>query len=277
LVEPSTELADHFGFTAPELLTVPADDGFELPATLHKPKDFDPGKRYPVVVNVYGGPASPRVRNRYSGSLSTQFLLQEGFLVFTVDPRTSTAMGKPTTKGLLEDFYGEKETADVVAGVRWLKEQPYVDGDRVGITGWSGGGSTTVSAMTRSKEFRAGIAGAGVYDWRLYDTVYTERYMKHPRDNENYGNSLAGLAGDLHGRLLLIHGSYDDNVHAQNTWRLVDELIDAGIVFDLMIYPMRKHGVGDRKGRLHLDKLRMEFWRRELGEPLGVADVSPSG
>ena len=267
LVEPDTKFADHFGFVTPEVLTVKADDGFELPATLYKPKDFDPSKRYPVIVNVYGGPAAPRVRNAYSGNFATQLLLQEGFLVYTADPRTSTAMGKPTTRGLVKEFYGEREANDLLAAVRWLKTQPFVDGDRVGITGWSGGGTTTVLAMTQSKEFRAGIAGAGVYDWHLYDTIYTERYMKHPQNNEEgyKKTSLVQAGKNLHGRLMLIHGSGDDNVHPQNTWQLVDELIEAGIVFDLMIYPMRPHGVRDRPGRKHLDMVRMEFWKRELG------------
>jgi dipeptidyl-peptidase 4 len=267
LFEQPTRVADHFGFTQPELMTVKAPDGFELPALMQRPKSFDPEKRYPAIVNVYGGPAAPRVRNRWTGGLLDHLLNAEGYVVFTIDPRTSTAMGKPTTKLLLRDFYGEREAADIVAGVRWLKAQPWVDPERVGVTGWSGGGSTTLSVMTRSKEFRAGIAGAGVYDYRLYDTIYTERYMKHPEENpKGYEQTaLASRAADLHGRLLLIHGSYDDNVHPQNTWRLVDELVKAGIVFDLAIYPMQKHGFTSEKAKLHLSKTRLDFWKRELG------------
>jgi dipeptidyl-peptidase-4 len=268
LMDPSRALADHFEFSQPELVTTKADDGFELTAMVMKPAGFDASKRYPVIVNVYGGPAAPRVRNRWQGSLFDQLLCAEGYLLFTIDPRTSTAMGKPTTRLLLRDFYGEKEAADIVAGVRWLKTQPGVDPERVGVTGWSGGGSTTLSVMTRSREFRAGIAGAGVYDYRLYDTIYTERYMKHPEDNvEGYEHTaLASRAKDLHGRLMLIHGSYDDNVHPQNTWRLVDELVKNGRVFDLVIYPMQKHGFRGDEARLHLSKARLEFWQRELSE-----------
>ncbi|MDA8019442.1 MAG: S9 family peptidase [Thermoanaerobaculia bacterium] len=273
LIEPSREIADHFGFSKPELITVQAEDGFELPAIVLKPHDFDPQQVYPAVVNIYGGPASPVVRNRWYGSLYDHLLTAEGFLLFYVDPRTSTAMGKPTTRLLLRDFYSDRETNDIVAGVRWLKTLDYVDADRVGITGWSGGGTTTVAAMSRTKEFRAGIAGAGVYNWFLYDTIYTERYMKHPDDNaEGYEkNDLVETVGNLHGRLLLLHGTYDDNVHPQNTWQLVDELIESGIVFDLGVYPMRKHGFRDDEARLHRDKTRFEFWQRELGpdsEPL---------
>ncbi len=265
--ETSDEVATHFGFSPTELITVKADDGFELSATIQRPMDFDASKRYPVIVNVYGGPASPRVRNRWAGSLSDQLLCQEGYLLFTIDPRTSTLMGKPTTRLLLRNFYGEKEAADIVAGVRWLKTQPYVDPERVGVTGWSGGGSTTLSVMTRSEEFRAGIAGAGVYDYRLYDTIYTERFMKLPEDNvEGYkGAEWVSRVDKLHGRVLLIHGTYDDNVHPQNTWRLVDALEKAGVVFDLAMYPMQKHGFRGEEVRLHLDKTRIEFWKRELG------------
>ncbi|MCG8460642.1 MAG: S9 family peptidase, partial [Holophagales bacterium] len=277
LIEPSHELAQHFEFPRPELLTVKAADGTELSALLAKPKGFEPSKRYPAIVRIYGGPAAPVVSNRWRGSLFEQLLLQEGYVLFSVDPRTSTARGKSVTRGLLKDFYGERETADLLDGVKWLKEQPFVDGERIGITGWSGGGTTTVAAMTRSREFRAGVAGAGVYDWHLYDTIYTERYMKHPeRNKEGYGNNnLVEKAGDLHGRLMLIHGTYDDNVHLQNTWNLVDSLIDAGIVFDLVIYPMRKHGFRDDESRLHRDKTLLDFWSRELGGSDGGAGSGP--
>jgi len=124
----------------------------------------------------------------------------------------------------------------------------------------------TLLAMTSSKEFRAGVAVAAVTDWHYYDTIWAEAFMKRPQDNpEGYeATSHAKRAKDLHGRLLLVHGTYDDNVHPQNAWHFADELIDAGITFDMMIYPMRKHGIRDDEAQKHLYRTMLEFWEREL-------------
>jgi dipeptidyl-peptidase-4 len=147
-----------------------------------------------------------------------------------------------------------------------LKKQPFVDKDRVGIWGHSGGGMYTLLAMTRSQEFKAGIAVAPVTDWLYYDTRYTEFAMKTPRENpEGYEHtSLVKRAAALHGRLLLIHGTYDDNVHIQNSWAFADELIRHNIQFDLMIYPMRKHGISDTPAKIHMYTRMLEFWMENL-------------
>jgi len=266
LIEPSSVIHERFGLGRPTLTVVKTSEGYELPASVLLPKGFEEGRRYPAVVSVYGGPAAPVVRNAWAGRLADHLLATNGFVVFKIDPRTSTRAGKSITRGVVRRFYGDAEIADILAGVRWLKSQSYVDPDRVGIQGWSGGGTTTVMAMTRSTEFRAGIAGAGVYDWRLYDTIYTERYMKRPKDNpEGYAEvSPVSRAKDLHGALLLLHGTADDNVHAQNSWRLAEALVQADIPFEFMPYVMRKHGLGDKAARRHSDRLRLRFWLREL-------------
>lgn len=268
LVPPNREVADRFGFGTPELVEFEAEDGYKLWASVLRPQRFEPDHRYPAIVSVYGGPAAPRIWDSWSGNPTTHLLAEEGYVVFTVDPRTSTAISKTLVNLALLHGYSDLEASDILAGVRWLKSQPYVDPERVGVTGWSGGGTTTLLLMTTSKEFRAGIAGAPVTDWHYYDTIYTEAFMKRPIDNpEGYESTSHVLrAKDLHGRLMLIHGTYDDNVNPQNTWAMANELIENGILFDMMIYPMRKHGFRDRPAREHVLRKQMEFWERYLKE-----------
>ena len=142
----------------------------------------------------------------------------------------------------------------------------HIDGDRFGVWGWSGGGSFTLYSMTSTKEFKAGISVAPVTDWHYYDTKWAEFAMKRPQDNpEGYKlTSIARNAKNLHGRLLLVHGTYDDNVHPQNAWHFIEELIQHNIQFDMMFYPMRKHGIADRAARIHLYNKMLEFWREHL-------------
>jgi dipeptidyl-peptidase-4 len=250
----------------PELMTIPADDGFPLPAQMLKPKDFNLEKRYPVIIYVYGGPSAPRVSNSWqSSNYFGQVLLREGYLFMQVDNRSATAISKKLEAVVVKELYGDNELRDLLAAVKWLKSQPYVDPDRVGIWGASGGGCYTLLAMTRSKEFKAGISMAGVTHFHYIDSG-VEYVMKLPQDNpEGYEKTaLVNYAKDLHGRLLLVHGTYDDNVHIQNTWHFVDELIKAGKMFDMMIYPMRKHGFRDNPARIHLRKTMIEFWKKNL-------------
>ncbi len=261
------ELLSGFDIQYPEVLTVPAKDEFLMPAQISKPKDFDPGKKYPVILHVYGGPAAPTVNNRWSSALYfDQILLRSGFLVMRVDGRSATGISKHLEALVLRELMGEGELNDLVAAVGWLKSQPFVDPDRIGIWGWSGGGTFTLLAMTRSKEFKAGISVAPVTDQHYYDTKFSEAYMKTPGANpEGYEKtSLVRTAKDLHGRLLLVHGTYDDNVHPQNSWHFIDELIEAGKSFDMMFYPKRKHGISDRPARRHLYKKMLEFWKTYL-------------
>ncbi len=266
LAEPRPELLAKYDMQYPELMTIPAEDGFPLPAQMLKPKDFNPEKRYPVIIYVYGGPSAPSVSNSWqSSNYFGQILLREGYLFVQVDNRSATAISKKLEAVVVKELYGDNELQDLLAAVKWLKSQPYVDPGRIGIWGASGGGCYTLLAMTRSKEFKAGISVAGVTHFQYTDSG-VEYVMKLPQDNpEGYEKTaLVNYAKDLHGRLLLIHGTYDDNVHIQSTWHFVDELIKAGKMFDMMIYPMRKHGFRDNPARIHLRKTMIEFWKKNL-------------
>jgi dipeptidyl-peptidase-4 len=264
------EIAERFDLLQWELFTVNARDGFEMPAMMLKPRFFDPNTKYPVLTYVYGGPSAPTVSNSWQGrsrGYYHQLLADSGVIVFMVDNRSAAGKSKIDANTIVNQLYGPVELNDLLDGIAWLKAQPYVDPDRVGVWGWSGGGTMTLQSMTSSGEFAAGAAVAPVTDWHYYDTIYTERYMKRPQDNEEgyESTSHAKRAADLQGRLLLVHGTYDDNVHPQNSWAFSDELIEAGITFDMMIYPMRKHGISDDAAQLHVYKSMYEFWQRNLG------------
>ena len=237
-----------------------------MPARLLRPKGFRPDRRYPVIIYVYGGPSAPSVWNTWTGNLlSDQLYLAEGFVLLTVDNRAATGISKKLENTIVNGAL-EPETADLLDAVRWLKRQPWVDPGRVGVWGWSGGGTMTLSLMTRSKELKAGISGAPVTDWRYYDAKWAEALVGMPDENpEGYARaSLVKRAGELHGRLLLVHGTYDDNVHPQNTQAFADALVQSGKLFEQMIYPMRKHGVSDLPGAMHLQRTMLDFWKRNL-------------
>lgn len=266
LALPRPELIARFDVQYPELLTISTADGFAMPARLLKPKEFRPDRRYPVIIYIYGGPSAPSVSNAWPGNLLLdQLYLAEGFVLLTVDNRAATGISKRLENTIAKRAF-EPETADLLDAVRWLKRQPWVDADRVGVWGWSGGGTMTLSLLTRSKEFKAGISVAPVTDWRYYDTKWAEALVGMPAENpEGYERaSLIRRAGELHGRLLLVHGTYDDNVHPQNTQAFADALIQSGKLFEQMIYPMRKHGIGDRPATLHLQRTMLDFWKRNL-------------
>ena len=260
------------GMRYPSFFRIPARDGFMLPAQISTPAGFDSTKKYPVVVYVYGGPASPSVSDEWNSNgwaesvYFDEILLRAGYMVFSVDNRSSASVGKVFEKAIRGQMYGDAELNDLIDAVHWLKSRPYVDTSRVGIWGWSGGATYTLLAMTRSSEFRAGIAVAPVTDWRYYDAKWAELPMKRPEDNPaGYAKtSLVSRARDLHGRLLMVHGTDDDNVHPQNSQAFMNELIKAGILFDVMVYPMRKHTIEDPPARKHLFRTMMEFWKRNL-------------
>ncbi|GAB4372322.1 MAG: S9 family peptidase [Calditrichia bacterium] len=267
IATPDLGILHQFELQFPEIFTIAARDGFPLPACLLKPADFRSEKRYPVIVYVYGGPAAPTVTDSWSYHLYfDNILVNNGYLVFSVDNRSASAIAKKYTNLVAGEVMGDVELNDFLDGIRWLKSQTFVDSQRVGVWGWSGGGMHTLLAMTRSREFKAGIAVAAVSDWQYYDTRYTEFGMKTPQSNpDGYEKtSLVNRAQDLHGRLLLVHGTYDDNVHIQNTWAFANQLIKHNIMFDMMIYPMRKHGIGDNPARIHLYHTMLEFWKRNL-------------
>jgi dipeptidyl-peptidase 4 len=231
-----------------ELLQVKTRDGFVMEAMMIKPPDFDPGKKYPVLEFTYSGPHAPQVRNAWGATtyMWHQLMAQKGYVIWVCDNRTASGKGLESTWPVYQNF-GELELRDLEDGLTWLKSQPYIDGSRIGIWGWSYGGFMTSYALTHSKSFKIGIAGGTVADWRNYDSIYTERYMKTPQNNpEGYKKSSPVTAAkDLSGKLLLIHGAIDDNVHASNTMQFVYELQKAGKQFQLMLYPKSRHGVTD--------------------------------
>ena len=270
ITESATQIPERFDLQRWEMMTVKARDGYLLPAMMLKPRFFYKEKQYPAVVYVYGGPSAPTVVNAWGGNARSMYhrlLAEQDVVVFYVDNRSAAGRSKIDANTIVRQLMGPVEINDLLDGIEWLKSQSYIDNDRVGIWGWSGGGAMTLQAMTSSEEFAAGIAVAPVSDWHYYDTIYTERYMKRPQDNEEgyESTSHAKRAANLHGRLLLVHGTYDDNVHTQNSWRFADELIEAGITLDMMIYPMRKHGIEDDAAQLHVYRTMYEFWQRNFG------------
>ena len=268
IAEPRSELLAELELQTPELFTIPTKDGFSMPAQILKPKNFSPIKKYPLIFHIYGGPSAPTVFDRWQGSslFFDNMLLERGYIVVRFDHRSATAISKELENRLTMMMSGPIEIADIVDGIHWLKSQAYVDPNRVGIWGWSGGGSFTLNSMNNTQEFKAGISVAPVTDWHYYDTKWAEFAMKRPEDNpDGYEKtSFVKTAKNLHGRLLLVHGTYDDNVHPQNSWHFVDELVKANIMFDMMFYPMRKHGISDDPARIHLYNKMLEFWEEFL-------------
>ena len=195
-----------------------------------------------------------------------EFLAQEGFLVVCVDPRGTAARGEAFRKVTYLQL-GRYESDDMVETARYLARQPYVDGSNIGIHGWSYGGFMVALSMSKGGElFKAGISVAPVTSWRFYDTIYTERYMRTPRENpEGYDdNSPLFHAGKVKGRMLLVHGSADDNVHAQNTMEYAEALVQADVQFDMAIYTNRNHGIRGGNTTMHLYKMKTDFLKREL-------------
>jgi dipeptidyl-peptidase-4 len=260
------ELLEPYEVKFPELLTIPSDDGFPMPAAILKPKNFSAARKYPVVMFIYGGPSAPQVVDAWQGDiLWNQLLLEAGYVVVKVDNRSATGISKKLENTVVSRL-GEAETPDLVAAARWLKKESWVDPARVGVWGWSYGGYMTLNLMTRSQEFKAGIAVAPGVDWRYYDTKWTEGAMRTPQENpKGYeSTSLIPLAKQLHGRVLIVFGTYDDNVHPYNEFAFIDALIAAGKKFDMMAYPMRKHGISDGAAQLHLYRLMLDFWKSNL-------------
>ncbi len=267
LAGPRPGLLTPFALRYPAFFTIRARDGFPMPAQILMPEHVVPGKKYPVIMYVYSGPSAPVVLDLWQREIYWEnLLLQNGYIVFRCDNRSATGISKTLETSGARRLEGLAELRDIVDAVRWMKLQPFVDSSRVGIWGWSGGGTCTLLGMTRSAEFKAGIAVAGVTDFRFYDTKWAEQYMKTEDGNrEGYeAVSLLKYAKDLHGKLLLVHGTYDDNVHIQNAWRFADELILSNRLFEMMIYPMRMHGIADGPARVHLYSTMLDFWRRNL-------------
>jgi dipeptidyl-peptidase-4 len=262
VAENKVEALKQYKLGATELLQVKTRDGFEMEAMMIKPPDFDAKKKYPVLEFTYSGPHAPQVRNTWGGAsyMWHQMMAQKGYIIWILDNRTASGKGAESEWQVYKNF-GELELRDLEDGISWLKSQPYVDGSRIGLWGWSYGGFMTSYALTHSQSFKMGISGGTVSDWRNYDSIYTERYMQTPQNNlEGYKKSSpVTSAKDLHGKLLLIHGAIDDNVHVQNTVQFVYELQKAGKQVQLMLYPKSRHGVTDPVLVKHLRQMMTDY------------------
>jgi dipeptidyl-peptidase-4 len=258
----------------PEFVQIKARDGFPLDALLIKPPDFDPARRYPVYQFTYAGPGAAQVRNRWGSSeyLFHQLLAQHGVVVWVLDNRSASGRGAQSQWPVYGRL-GELELQDLEDGVSWLKQQTFVDASRMILSGWSYGGFMTAYALTHSTSWAAGIVGAPVTDWRDYDSIYTERLMKLPANNEDGYRRTAPrfAASQLHGRMLLVHGTMDDNVHMQNSVQFAYELQRAGKSFDLMVYPRSRHSFNDPRLTTHLRKLMFDFVMKTVGTAGGTA------
>ncbi len=244
-----------YGYAKTEFLTVPTASGQNLNAWMIKPNDFDPNKVYPLFIYVYGGPESQNVTDSWGRRGAWfQMLVQQGYIIACVDNRGTNGRGEEFRKATYLTL-GKLETIDQVEAAQWFGSQNYIDAQRIGIFGWSYGGFMTSLCMTKGKgTYKMGIAVAPVTNWRYYDTIYTERFMRTPQENpEGYDqNSPIHFARGLQGRFLLIHGSADDNVHYQNSMDFVEALVQAEKQFDMQFYPNKNHGIRGGNTSIHL-------------------------
>jgi dipeptidyl-peptidase 4 len=265
--ENKVDVLKEYRLGRPEFLKIKTRDGFEMEAMRILPPDFDPNKKYPVFSYTYGGPHAPQVRNQWTGAraLWHQMLAQRGYIIWVCDNRTASGKGAEATWNVYQRM-GQTEVPDLEDGFNYLKSLPYVDGSRLGMWGWSYGGYMTSYFMTHSKTLKMGIAGGLVGDWALYDSIYTERYMRTPQNNpDGYRKgSVIANAANLNGRLLIIHGAIDDNVHQQNAIKFIHELQKAGKQFELMTYPTQRHGVADPFQQKHMYQMMTDFIERNL-------------
>jgi len=265
LDEPANPAAD-YAMPAVELGSFRGADGTLFYTKLLKPADFDPAKRYPVVVSVYGGPHAQVVRNAWAPPSVDAVLAAKGILVWSMDNRGSWGRGHAFETPVLRNL-GTLELKDQLEGIAELKKRPFVDGSRIGIHGWSYGGTMALVAATHAGDvFRAAAAGAPVTDWKFYDSIYTERYMKLPGENaEGYkAASLLSAAGKLGTKLLILHGTSDDNVHMQNTMVFIDELTKAKKDYGFVPLPRQKHGPRDPAARYYAFKRIAELFEETL-------------
>ncbi|WP_353124891.1 S9 family peptidase [Parapedobacter pyrenivorans] len=257
---------DDYNYAKTELISIPTPDGYQLPATITWPTDFDETKPYPVIFSIYGGPDAGSVRNTWKG-ISNQHWANEGIIQISVDHRASGHFGKEGV-ALMHRNLGHWEMVDYITAAKWLKSKPWVAKDKLLITGHSYGGYITCLALTKGAAyFDFGIAGAPVTSWDLYDTHYTERFMDTPQDNpDGYKRgSVLTYVDQYKGVLRILHGDMDDNVHMQNTIQLVDALTNGDKPFELMIYPGSRHGFSQEKSNYDR-KERFRFYYQYLLE-----------
>ena len=249
-----------------EFFTIPTEDGFNLPAYWKLPSDFDADKKYGVLFTVYGGPNYRAIENEYINP-NPNFITENGIIQFVVDHRGSGQFGKEGLDYMHQNL-GKWDLDDYISAVKWLKEKDFIDTTKIGITGGSYGGYMAALALTRGADyFTAGVSSFPVTDFRLYDNIYTERYMdtyEQNPDGYDYGSAM-NHADQLKGKLYIIHGTMDDNVHMQNTLQLIDKLQELNKNFDLMIYPKGRHGWGPPKWYHYMRETR-EFIIEHLGQ-----------
>jgi dipeptidyl-peptidase-4 len=250
-----------------QMLSIDSNYG-KLDAFMIRPPDFDPARKYPVIAYVYGGPESPTTANAFGNArgLYHQLLARRGFIVFSIDGPASQIDNDAHAR-LLYHNLGPGSLLGQEIGVNYLRSLPYVDASRIGIWGWSFGGYEAAYALTHSTLFKAGAAGAPVTDWRLYDSIYTERYMGAPQDDSRAydTSSVVKAAADLHGDLLISHGTSDDNVHMANSMALLQAFIAAGKTrVDFAPYPGQKHGFTALDDLRRLYAQMLEWWSAHL-------------
>ena len=253
--------AKAYGIPEKELLTITTPEGVELNAYMFKPKNFTEDGEYPLLMHVYGGPESQSVQDKWGTSSWYYLLLEKGYVVVCVDNRGTDGKGEAFRKSTYMQL-GKLEAEDQIAAAKYLGSLPYIDAGRIGITGGSYGGYMTSLCMTKGANvFKLGIAVSSITNWRYYDTIYTERFMRTPQENpDGYDlNSPVHYADRLKGKFLLIHGMADDNVHFQNSVDFAEALIQAGIKFDMMFYPDQSHGIYKRGAGTHLRSLTTDY------------------
>lgn len=259
---------NEYRFGGVEFSNLTTESGTNLNYYMIKPWNFDPSKKYPVLMYVYGGPGHNTVRNSWGGRnyLWHQYLSQQGYIVVSVDNRGTGNRGEAFKKSTYLQL-GKLEHQDQREAALWLGKLPFVDAGRIGIWGWSFGGYMSSLCISKSGDvFKTAIAVAPVTNWRYYDNIYTERYLRRPSDNaEGYDqNSPINFAKNIKGNYLLIHGTGDDNVHFQNSVEMVNAMIAAGVKFDSEYYPNRNHGIGDRYAQYHLYRRMSEYILEKL-------------
>ena len=253
-----------YGFSEMNFFKIKTDNDIELNASMIKPKDFDPSKKYPVLMFVYGGPGSQTVKNSWGwfNYVWFQMLAQKGYIIVSVDNRGTGFRGEEFKKMTYQQL-GKYEVEDQINAAKYLATQDYIDGSRIGIFGWSYGGYMSTLCMTKGADyFKAGIAVAPVTNWRYYDNIYTERFMRTPQENGNGydDNSPISHVSKLKGKYLLVHGITDDNVHVQNSMDLVTALVTENKEFDMQFYPNNDHSIFHGKNvRLHLYNKMTKF------------------
>ncbi len=262
----ATLLEQDYSFSPKEFFTIQLDSTLKLNAWIIKPPHFRKTKKYPVLLSIYSGPGAQTVTNEFEYNFYWyQYLAQHGYIVLSIDPRGTDARGSSFRNAQYKQL-GFTQMLDLTKSIEIIKKQRFIDSTRIGIEGWSFGGYQTLMCMTHSKLFKCGIAIAPVTDWNLYDCIYTERYMQTPLLNpDGYKKtSILNAAANLHGKLFLIHGTSDDNVHIDNTYRLCKVLNENQKQYDLKIFPEKRHSISGKGTRYYLYREISDFLFKNL-------------